>query len=162
EGSFYTEIANRYCDSCKLPSVGTHCRACGASTMIRNLCIVCRGQVEEGEKCGRCGKEGRTYSSVNYPLKDALDNAKKKLGVTPEEPFKGVKSLMSRHRSAEPLEKGILRQKHNLYAFKDGTVRFDATNEPLTHFKPAWIGVSVEKLKELGYSRDYLGKELTS
>src|SRR5690606_33304093 len=101
EGSFYTEIANRYCDSCKLPSVGTHCRACGASTMIRNLCIVCRGQVEEGEKCGRCGKEGRTYSSVNYPLKDALDNAKKKLGVTPEEPFKGVKSLMSRHRSAE-------------------------------------------------------------
>jgi len=162
EGSFYTEIANRYCDSCKLPSVGTHCRACGASTMIRNLCIVCRGQVEEGEKCGRCGKEGRTYSSVNYPLKDALDNAKKKLGVTPEEPFKGVKSLMSRHRSAEPLEKGILRQKHNLYAFKDGTVRFDATNEPLTHFKPAWIGVSVEKLKELGYSRDYLGRELTS
>lgn len=162
EDSFYTEIANRYCDDCKLPSVGTHCRTCGASTMIRNLCIVCKGEVEDGEKCERCGKEGKTYSSVNYPLKDALDNAKKKLGVTPEEPFKGVKSLMSRHRSAEPLEKGILRQKHNLYAFKDGTVRFDATNEPLTHFKPAWIGISVEKLKELGYSRDYLGRELTS
>ncbi len=162
ENSFYTEIANRYCDNCKLPSVGTHCRTCGASTMIRNLCIVCKGEVEDGEKCERCGKEGKTYSSVNYPLKDALDNAKKKLGVTPEEPFKGVKSLMSRHRSAEPLEKGILRQKHNLYAFKDGTVRFDATNEPLTHFKPAWIEISVEKLKELGYSRDYLGREITS
>lgn len=162
EDSFYTEIANRYCDNCKLPSIGTHCRACGASTMIRNLCIVCRGEVEDGEKCARCGKDGRTHSAVNYPLKAAMDQARKKLGVAPTEPFKGVKSLMSRHRSAEPLEKGILRQKHSLHAFKDGTVRFDATNEPLTHFKPAWIAISVGKLKELGYTRDYLGKELES
>lgn len=160
EDSFYTEIANRYCDNCKLPSIGTHCRACGASTMIRNLCIMCRGEIEDGEKCDRCGKEGKTHSTVNYPLKAAIEQARKKLGVTPTEPFKGVKSLMSRHRSAEPLEKGILRQKHNLHAFKDGTVRFDATNEPLTHFKPAWIAVSLEKLRELGYTRDYLGKEL--
>ncbi len=162
EDSFYTEIANRYCDNCKLPSIGTHCRACGASTMIRNLCIVCRGEVEDGEKCARCGKDGRTHSSVNYPLKAAIEQAKKKVGVVPAEPFKGVKSLMSRHRSAEPLEKGMLRQKHGLHAFKDGTVRFDATNEPLTHFKPAWIAVSIEKLRELGYTRDYLGKELES
>ncbi|HXV46094.1 MAG TPA: DNA polymerase II large subunit [Nitrososphaera sp.] len=162
EDSFYTEIANRYCDSCKLPSIGTHCRACGASTMIRNLCIVCKAEVEEGEKCTRCGKEGRTHSATSYPLKAAIEQAKKKLGVAPEEPFKGVKSLMSRHRSAEPLEKGILRQKHGLHAFKDGTIRFDATNEPLTHFKPAWISVSIEKLREMGYTRDYLGKELTS
>jgi len=160
EESFYTEIANRYCGDCKLPSIGTHCRSCGASTMIRNLCIVCRGEVEDGGKCARCGKDGRTYSSVNYPLKAAMEQAKKKLGVVPSEPFKGVKSLMSRHRSAEPLEKGILRQKHNLHAFKDGTVRFDATNEPLTHFKPAWIAGSIKKLNELGYTRDYLGKEL--
>jgi DNA polymerase II large subunit len=162
DDSFYTEMANRYCDNCKLPSIGTHCRSCGSSTMIRNLCMVCRGEVEDGEKCARCGKDGRTHSIVNYPLKAALEQAKKKLGVVPEEPFKGVKSLMSRHRSAEPLEKGILRQKHGLHAFKDGTVRFDATNEPLTHFKPAWILASLEKLREMGYTRDYLGKELTS
>jgi DNA polymerase II large subunit len=162
EDSFYTEIANRYCDNCKMPSIGTHCRACGASTMIRNLCIVCKAEVDEGEKCARCGKEGRTHSSTNYPLKMAIEQAKKKLSVAPEEPFKGVKSLMSRHRSAEPLEKGILRQKHGLHAFKDGTIRFDATNEPLTHFKPAWIAASIEKLREMGYTRDYLGKELAS
>jgi len=162
EDSFYTEIANRYCDSCKLPSIGTHCRACGASTMIRNLCIICREEIEDGGKCERCGKEGKTHTSVNYPLKAAMKQASKKLGVTPSEPFKGVKSLMSRHRSAEPLEKGILRQKYNLHAFKDGTVRFDATNEPLTHFKPAWISANFEKLRELGYIRDYLGKELVS
>ncbi len=162
EDSFYTQIANRYCNSCRLPCIGTHCRVCGASAMLRNLCIVCRKDVEDGEKCARCGKEGRTYSSVNFPLKFALEQAKKKLGVNPQEPFKGVKLLMSTHRSAEPLEKGILRQKHGLHAFKDGTIRFDATNEPLTHFKPAWISVSVEKLRELGYTHDYLGRELTS
>jgi DNA polymerase II large subunit len=162
ENSFYTQIANRYCDSCRLPSLGTHCRSCGVSTMLRNLCLMCREEVEEGKKCTRCGKEGRTYSSVNFPLKFALEQAKKKLGVDPQEPFKGVKLLMSRHRSAEPLEKGILRQKHGLHAFKDGTIRFDATNEPLTHFKPAWISASVEKLRELGYTHDYLGRELTS
>jgi DNA polymerase II large subunit len=162
EGSFYTQIANRYCNSCRLPSIGTHCRVCGASAMLRNLCVVCREEVEDGKKCARCGKEGRTYSSVNFPLKFALEQAKKKLGVDPQEPFKGVKSLMSAHRSAEPLEKGILRQKHDLHAFKDGTIRFDATNEPLTHFKPAWISVSIDKLRELGYTHDYLGRDLTS
>jgi DNA polymerase II large subunit len=162
EDSLYTQIANRYCDSCRMPSIGTHCRICGTSAMLRNLCIVCRGEVEEGEKCARCRKEGRTYSSVNFPLKFALEQARKKLGVDPQEPFKGVKSLMSTHRSAEPLEKGILRQKHGLHTFKDGTIRFDATNEPLTHFKPAWISVSIDKLRELGYTHDYLGKDLTS
>ena len=162
EDSFYTQIANRYCNSCRLPSIGTHCRVCGASAMLRNLCVVCREEVEDGKKCARCGKEGRTYSSVNFPLKFALEQAKKKLGVDPQEPFKGVKSLMSAHRSAEPLEKGILRQKHDLHAFKDGTIRFDATNEPLTHFKPAWISVSIDKLRELGYTHDYLGRDLTS
>jgi DNA polymerase II large subunit len=162
EDSLYTQIANRYCNSCRMPSIGTHCRICGASAMLRNLCIICRGEVEEGEKCARCGKEGRTYSSVNFPLKFALEQARKKLGVDPQEPFKGVKSLMSTHRSAEPLEKGILRQKHGLHTFKDGTIRYDATNEPLTHFKPAWISVSIDKLRELGYTHDYLGKDLTS
>ena len=162
EDSFYTQIANRYCDSCRLPSLGTHCRSCGVSTMLRNLCVVCRGEVEEGKKCIRCGKEGRTYSSVNFPLKFALEQAKKKLGVNPQEPFKGVKLLMSTHKSAEPLEKGILRQKHGLHTFKDGTIRFDATNEPLTHFKPTWISASLEKLRELGYTHDYLGRDLTS
>jgi DNA polymerase II large subunit len=162
EDSFYTQIANRYCNSCRLPCIGTHCRLCGASAMLRNLCVVCREEVEDGEKCARCGKEGRTYSSVNFPLKFVLEQAKKKLRVNPQEPFKGVKSLMSTHRSAEPLEKGILRQKHGLHAFKDGTIRFDATNEPLTHFKPAWISASIEKLRELGYTRDYLDRDLIS
>ena len=62
-----------------------------------------------------------------------------------------VKELINQDRIAEPFEKGLLRQKHGLTVFKDGTVRFDATNSPLTHFKPSWIGTPISKLKELGY-----------
>ncbi len=160
--SFYTDIANRYCENCHAPSLGTHCRSCGSSTMLRNLCIACKMEIDDGEKCPRCGRDGRTHSSVSFPLKAALENAEKKLGIKATGPFKGVKSLMSRDRAVEPLEKGILRQAYDLHTFKDGTIRFDATNEPLTHFKPSWISVSVQKLRELGYSRDYLGRELTS
>jgi DNA polymerase II large subunit len=160
--SVYTDIANRYCDDCKVPSLGTRCRLCGAPTMIRNLCPACKGEVDDNAKCPRCNKDGRTYSPTNFPLKAALEAAQKKIGFKAHPPLKGVKSLMSRDRAAEPLEKGLLRQKHELYAFKDGTIRFDATNEPLTHFQPAWIGASVAKLRELGYTRDHLGRDLTS
>jgi DNA polymerase II large subunit len=163
--SFYTEISNRFCNNCKLPSVGIHCRNCKEPTPLRNLCILCKEQIlDDAEKslCHRCGKEGKTYSPVKYPLKVTVEAAEQKLGIKATEPFKGVKALMSRDKAAEPLEKGILRQKYSLYTFKDGTIRFDATNEPLTHFKPNWILTNIEKLRELGYTRDYSGKDLTS
>jgi DNA polymerase II large subunit len=163
--SFYTELANRFCNNCKLPSIGSHCRNCGALTSLRNLCIICREEIADdavNSQCYRCGKEGKTYSPISYPLKAVLEEAQRKLGIKATEPLKGVKALMSKDKAGEPLEKGILRQKYGLYTFKDGTIRFDSTNEPLTHFKPKWTMVDIEKLKELGYSRDYIGRELTS
>ena len=163
--SFYAEIANRFCNNCKLPSIGTRCRNCYALTPIRNLCVVCREEITDGinnNRCYRCGKDGKTYSPVNYSLKTAVEEAQRKLGIIAGEPLKGVKGLINKHKAAELLEKGILRQKFDLYSFKDGTVRFDATNEPLTHFKPDWTMSSIQKLKELGYTRDYLGRELVS
>ena len=163
--SFYAEIANRFCNHCKLPSIGTRCRNCHALTPIHNLCVVCKEEITDGvnnNRCYRCGKDGKTYSPVNYSLKTAVEEAQRKLGIMAGEPFKGVKALMSKHKAAELLEKGILRQKFGLYSFKDGTVRFDATNEPLTHFKLKWNTSSIQKLKELGYTRDYLGRELVS
>ncbi|MCJ7572593.1 MAG: hypothetical protein MUO82_12100 [Candidatus Thermoplasmatota archaeon] len=69
---------------------------------------------------------------------------------------------MSKHKTPEPLEKGILRAKHNVYVFKDGTIRFDMTDAPLTHFKPKELHVSVNRLHDLGYTTDYLGNELVS
>jgi DNA polymerase II large subunit len=163
--SFYAEIANRFCNNCKLPSTGIHCSTCGVDTPIQNLCIVCREEITGNPnrmRCRRCGKDCRTYSPVSYPLKAVIEKAQQKLGIKVSEPLKGVKMLMSKDKAAEPLEKGILRKKHSIYTFKDGTIRFDATNEPLTHFKPKWITADIEKLRDLGYTRDYLGHELIS
>ena len=75
---------------------------------------------------------------------------------------KESKELINQDKIAEPLEKGLVRQNFGLTTFKDGTVRCDATNSPLTQFKPSWIGTSIEKLKELGYSHDIDGKPLES
>jgi DNA polymerase II large subunit len=84
------------------------------------------------------------------------------MGIRAKEPFKGVKELINQDKIAEPLEKGLVRQNFGLTTFKDGTVRFDATNSPLTQFKPSWIGTSIEKLKDLGYTQDIDGKPLES
>jgi DNA polymerase II large subunit len=165
KSSFFTEIANRFCNSCRFPSLGTKCTKCGSSTPIRNLCIVCREEIlynGKNNRCRRCGREGKPYSPVSFPLSKVIEQAQHKLGLKAAEPFKGVKALMSKNKSAELLEKGLLRQKHQLYAFKDGTIRFDATNEPLTHFKPVWIMTNIEKIKKLGYNKDYTDKDLTS
>ena len=145
--------------------MGTKCTKCGSSTPIRNLCIVCREEIlynGKNNRCSRCGREGKPYSPVSFPLSKVIEQAQHKLGLKAAEPFKGVKALMSKNKSAELLEKGLLRQKHKLYAFKDGTIRFDATNEPLTHFKPVWIMTNIEKIKKLGYNKDYIDRDLTS
>ncbi|WP_236561698.1 DNA polymerase II large subunit [Nitrososphaera sp. AFS] len=165
DDSFYADIANRFCYRCKLPSVGIRCRNCQEHTPIRNLCVVCKEEILDetnNNRCYRCGKGGKTYSPVNFSLRNTIDTAQRQLGIIAQEPLKGVKSLMSQNRSAEVLEKGILRQKSNLFSFKDGTVRFDATNEPMTHFKGRWIGSSIQRLRNLGYTRDYLGQDLVS
>ena len=51
--------------------------------------------------------------------------------IRAKEPFKGVEQLINQDKIPEPLEKGLIRQNFGLSVFKDGTVRFDATNSPL-------------------------------
>jgi DNA polymerase II large subunit len=161
----YIEIANRVCTNCKSSSISVCCQDCSSTTPIRIMCSSCRYEVkgdESVEVCPVCGNRLKTHSPTSYPLKLAVEKAKKHLNTQPVEPLKGVKALMGKNRCAEPLEKGILRQKHSLYTFKDGTIRFDATNEPLTHFKPKWIKSDIKRLRALGYLKDHEGNELES
>ncbi len=129
----------------------------------RRTCIKCRKKTYK--LICQCGAhteiidERIEIHQVN--LSEELENAKKKIKerLLPET-IKGVIGTISKNKTPEPLEKGILRAKHNVYVFKDGTIRFDMTDAPLTHFKPKEIGVSIEKLKDLGYIKDYLGNDL--
>jgi len=134
-------------------------------------------EVEAGKrKCPKCNKT--TYKLLcscgvhtkliagriethEINISEELNNAKRNIKERNiPETIKGVIGTISKHKTPEPLEKGILRAKHNVHVFKDGTTRFDMTNAPLTHFKPKEIGISLKRIKELGYTKDYLGHDL--
>ena len=100
------------------------------------------------------------YSNKKFPIKDFLIAAQSTVNLRAKSPLKGVVDLINQEKIAEPLEKGLIRQNYNLTVFRDGTIRYDATNTPLTHFRPKWIGTSIKNLQDLGYTKDYHGKDL--
>ena len=157
--NFFTNIHNRVCQNCNEPSIGIKCQKCGKKTSIIFTCRKCRSSLNT-DFCPKCNIETVSYSYKSFPLKNKLFLAQEKTGIRAQEPFKGVKELISQTKIAEPLEKGLIRQSLGLSVFKDGTARFDATNCPLTQFKPSWIGISLEKLKELGYTNDEDGNPI--
>ena len=157
--SFYCNINNRMCKQCNLPSISIICPRCKAKTTISFICPRCRDELGS-PYCPKCKIKASAHSYRSFPLKDLLYSAQERTGIRAQEPFKGVKELINQDRVPEPLEKGLIRQSLNLNVFKDGTIRFDATNAPLSHFKPSWIGTSPQKLAELGYTHDINGDPL--
>ncbi len=126
------------------------CAMCGRTTW--KISCECGGHSEPRPKPKREGGfQERPLTDI--PLRAELERAKKNLGIDrlPDQ-VKGVTGLMSVDKVPEPLEKGILRSKHKLTTYKDGTVRFDLTDVPLTHFRPREIGTPVARLRELGYT----------
>lgn len=143
-GTIEIEVGDRSCPACRKRTVTYKCDACGAHTEpVRR---------KEGERI-----EARPVE-VAPLVEAALERLK--MDELPET-VKAVQGLVSRGKNPEPMEKGILRAKHNLFTFKDATVRFDMININLTHFKPREAHVSLEKLKELGYLFDVKGEPLT-
>ena len=155
------EIAYR---KCKCGNV-THlnfCERCGEKTTKVFVCPKC-GAEGASKTCPNCRSTAHAYTERSVPIRDLLNLAERKLSLTVvPEAVKGVRGLTNDAKAPEPLEKGLLRAKHDVSVFKDGTIRFDATNAPLTHFKPAEVGVEVEKLQALGYSVDMNGEPLKS
>jgi DNA polymerase II large subunit len=96
------------------------------------------------------------------PISDLVKNAVLNLGEHRIPKIKGVTGLVSKTKTPEPIEKGILRAKHGIYAYKDGTSRYDMTNVPLTHFKPREIKTSIKRLMTLGYTHDYNNNSIES
>ena len=156
---FYTDVSLLFCPRCDAPAFGAKCNRCGGDTVMEMQCRYCRATMRE-DFCARCQKKTTAHSHREFPLKLELARAQERVGYRAKEPLKGVKSLIGQDRIAEPLEKGLMRQAHNLTVFKDGTVRYDATNSTLTHFRPSWIDAGVDELFKLGYTHDIHGNEL--
>ncbi len=126
-------------------------------------------------RCTTCGKRGAQIRCSCGGRSEIIDPPKKQkipmqaiyrqalitLGEGGNvQKIKGVKGLITKNKVPEALEKGILRKKHGIFVFKDGTSRFDMTDLPLTHFKPREIGCDLARLKELGYTKDIHGDKL--
>jgi len=161
KGLIEVELVKRRCPRCHEPTFKVLCEKCGGETALERVCPRC-GRVLEERLCPVCKVSTRGYEKQTINVKTFMDEACRRLNLPVPELVKGVKGLINETKTAEVLEKGILRAKYDLSVFKDGTIRFDATNAPLTHFKAREIGVSLDRLKQLGYSHDIDGQPLTS
>jgi DNA polymerase II large subunit len=136
KGTISVDIARCKCTECGVGSMQAICPVCGARTIPTS--------------------SGKKRINLANLLKKAYQN----VSVRKIDEIKGVIGMISEEKFPEPLEKGILRSKNNVFTFKDATIRHDSTNLPLTHFIPREIGVSPEKLIELGYTKDIHGNKI--
>ncbi len=161
------ELVARKCPGCELKTFESRCPQCGTHTEIELWCG------EEG--CGRAIDPAKGMCPVSHDpnkirktrmvpvdLKALLERVKEEVGEFETHGVRGVLGLTSDYKIPEYLGKGILRAKHDVYCYRDGTARFDATDAPLTHFTPKEISVPVSRLRELGYLIDYDGAPLVS
>jgi len=161
------ELVARKCPDCELKTFESKCPQCGSHTEIELWCG------EEG--CGRAIDPAKGMCPVSHEinkirktrmvpvdLQALLERVKGEVGEFETHGVRGVLGLTSDYKIPEYLGKGILRAKHDVYCYRDGTARFDATDAPLTHFTPKEIGVPVSRLRELGYVIDYDGAPLIS
>ncbi len=138
-----------------------HCMKHNCDARIEYVCKSCGSKSQSGI-CQNCGSKTSPSDIRNIDIISEVNGALERLGLPMPKLMKGVKGLSSSRKSAEAIEKGILRATAGIHIFKDGTSRFDAMNMPITHFYPREAGISVEKAKQLGYSKDYKGNELVS
>ncbi len=143
-----------YCPNCKKETIFRKCEDCSSKTLAKYFCDRCGKEILE--KC-QMHERKNAFKNIKIDIQHYFLKAVEKLGMMRHEVpvlIKGVKGTSSIEHNTEVLEKGILRAKHNLQVNKDGTIRYDMTEQALTHFKPVEIGTSIEKLKQLGYEKD--------
>ncbi|MEM4181846.1 MAG: DNA polymerase II large subunit [Candidatus Pacearchaeota archaeon] len=148
-----------YCPKCEKEVIYPKCPFCNEQAEKRFFCEDCGGIIRK--KCEHKNCFGFKTKKLN--VKDYFDNAVSLLNLDKNELpqlIKGVRGTSSENHEVENLVKGFLRAKYGLCVNKDGTIRYDATEIPMTHFKPFEIGISLEKLKELGYNYDSFGNPL--
>ncbi|MBL7054273.1 DNA polymerase II large subunit [Candidatus Woesearchaeota archaeon] len=163
-GRITAEFPVYYCGKCDKETIFSICETCNKKTKRKYFCTYC-GMLDD--KCKKKDSQGMIHKSELYRLKyidlnNIFGKSLKKINMNSyPDLIKGVRGTSNQDHTPEHLIKGILRAKHDVYVNKDGTTRYDMTQLPITHFKPKEIMTSIEKLKELGYSRDITGKELT-
>jgi DNA polymerase II large subunit len=125
------------------------CPACGRTTVWMRC------------PCGAHTEPTGAVATQELPIARLWSDALTRLHLGKVPVVKGVKGLTSPGKVPEPIEKGILRASHAISVYQDGTARFDLTDLPLTHFRPAEVGADLAILARLGYAHDWTGAPLT-
>ena len=163
QGIVKEEIIHNKCPECGEITYYSYCSECEVAAEPVWICSDCGKEFEEEvESCSSCGNDWiNRYKRTDIDVEEMMDEALENLGMRhPPELLKSFRGMTSKNKPVEPIDKGLLREKHDLYVNKDATVRYDAIDLPMTHFKPKEISVSVEKLKEIGYTEDINGDPL--
>ncbi len=136
-GTIRVQLGERSCPMCRAVTFSSKCR-CGAHTVFTG-----------------------NMSIQDFPVADMLHSA---LGAANGRglEIKGVQGMISKSKTPEPLEKGVLRARYGVFVFKDGTIRVDATDVPLTHFTPSEVGIDVETARRLGYTMTADGRDISA
>ncbi len=161
EGSVKADFPIYYCDSCNSETIYFICENCNKQTRKMYYCRECDIKLNT-EFCPTHGK-AKEFMTRRIGIQNYLDAAIKNLNLQKAEIpvlIKGVKGTSSELHIPENLAKGVLRAMFNLHVNKDGSIRYDAVEAPITHFKPKEIHTTIDKLLELGYKGDIYGKEL--
>jgi DNA polymerase II large subunit len=153
-------MVKRKCPECKAYSIKLICDNCGVPTVHEKSCPRCGRPLKENY-CGSCKADAVLYQRQPVNFKEVISAACARIGCSEPKMLRGVKGLTNLDKTPEMLEKGILRAKYSVSTYKDGTIRFDGTNAPLTHITPAEINVSIEKMHQMGYLSDTHGLPLT-
>ena len=160
KSSIEVDLVRRHCMKCNNVTFKISCPQCGSGTVLEKFCPQC-GRGLTTDDCPVCKSSTRSYARQRIDIKGLMSSACRNLRLHMPSLVKGVKGMTNETKTPEILEKGILRAKHGLSVFKDGTIRFDVTNAPLSHFTPREIGVSVDLLRRNGYLLDHEGIPLT-
>ena len=155
------DVCRKKCPNCGKVTIFNKCDKCGTHTEIQKVCNNCKKLYSKSEqKCSKCGNELNFSSEASINIKNLINASLSRLNIPLPPKMKGIFGLTNKFKVPEPIEKGILRAKNGLLVYKTAEIRYDATDIPLTHFKPKEVNVSLEKLKSLGYKIDYKGNPL--
>ena len=165
-GEIEVQIGRRECDDCGEHTFKTRCPDCGGNTFAHFECPDCGSVVELDESgrvvCDRCEVEASSIEWQTIDVNEEFRSAMRSVGERENafDVLKGVKGLSSSYKTPEPMEKGVLRAKHGVSSFKDGTVRYDMTDLPVTAVRPSELDVDVGQFQALGYEEDVRGDPL--
>ena len=164
-GQVELSVARQRCPACGTVGFQARCPECDTRTEPVYECEDCGRETPEPDgkaECPNCGGRVTAVQRTTVDVAGQYSDALETVGAREREfpILKGVKGLTSARKLPEPMGKGVLRSKHSVSAFKDGTVRYDMTDLPVTAVRPAELDVTAEQFRELGYERDVDGEVL--